>query len=179
MNKVAEMNKMRLHTLLEAWLELREASEELEEMLNVLADKDLSRLSNEAILFSASLRFCKRFCFSSWSLSRSVIFFLAISAALLRSFSSLWISWWIPAISWSGLFFGQILRSSRRSCSFSWKRRRRSLSDSTSPGSILSSNSDNRRCICCTSFRLASYSNLSFAISANLAPSGTNCNKNK
>lgn len=125
------------------------------------------------MLLSASRRFWSSVCFSSWSLNRSVIFFFAISAALLRSFSSLWISWWIPAISWRGLFLGQMLLSSRSSCSFSWKRSRRSLSDSTSPGSILSSSSDSRRWMCCTSLLRESYSNLSFAISANLAPNGT------
>ena len=78
-------------------------------------------------------------CFSSCNLNLSAMHRFESSIALPRSLSNLLISDLILAISVSDLDLGVIERNSRSSCSFSWIRSNRSLSDSNVPGEILSS----------------------------------------
>lgn len=64
----------------------------------------------------------------------SAIALLLSSNAWFRSLSRRFTSCWMSVISWAVLLLGVMLRSSRRSCSFSWNRRSRSLSLSAWPG---------------------------------------------
>ena len=164
-----------ISTLEDAWLleEVeREPKLELLDILSVLADRERSWPSRRATLRKASRIDCNKICFSSCSFKRSAMVLLEASSAWLRSFSKRWI--FVRTDSISGLVrdLGAMLRSSRNSCSFSWMRSNRSLSDSLWPGAILSSSSAIFCCKYCKCFLASSYCSLVLAISARRVPIG-------